>query len=67
MWEYIKLRSMLYEAINNLDGFKSRLVEEFQLLLNIEFLFLTKAGISVSNSSCHWYEKAQAQGHLYCP
>ena len=62
------IKRMLYEVINNLDGFKSRLVEALQLLLNIQFLFLTKDGVSVSNSSCcHWYEKAQAQGHLYCP
>ena len=59
---------MLYEVINNLDGFKSRLVEALQLPLNIQFLFLTNDGVSVSNSSCcHWYEKAQAKGHLYCP
>ena len=62
------IKRMLYEVINNLDGFKSRLVEALQLLLNLQFLFLTKDGVSVSNSSCcHWYEKAQAQGHLYCP
>ena len=57
---------MLYEVINNLDGFKSRLVEALQLPLNIQFLFLTEDGVSVSNSICyHWYEKAQVQGHLY--
>ena len=62
------IKRMLYEVINNLDGFKSRLVEALQLPLNIQFLFLTKDGVSVSDSSCcHWYEKAQAQGHLYCP
>ena len=59
---------MLYEVINNLDGFKRRLVEVLQLPLNIQFLFLTKDGVGVSNSSCcHWYEKAQAKGHLYYP
>ena len=59
---------MLYELINNLNRFKSRLVEVLQLPLDIQFLFVAKDGVSVSNSSCcHWYEKAQEQGHLYYP
>ena len=37
--------------INNLDGFKSRLVKALQLLSNLQFLFLTKDGVSVPNSN----------------
>ena len=42
---------MLNEVTKNLDGFKSRLVKALQLLLNFQFLFLTKDGVSVSISS----------------
>ena len=43
--------NMLYEVINNLDGFNSRLVKALQLLLNLQFLFLIEYGISVSISN----------------
>ena len=42
---------MLYEVTNNLDGFKSRLVNALQLLLNLQFLFLTRDCVSVPNSN----------------
>lgn len=56
---YVKQREGKKEKTfkrNNLDGFKSGLVEELQLLLNLQFQFLSKDDVS---SSCHWYQKEQ--------